>query len=1205
MKRIANFLVNKRFFMLIIMLVMSVISALFIPKVKVIKDRTEYLKEDSRMKMGLNIMEEEFKDVDDKSSIRVMFYDLTPTQIQDVKKRLESIKNVSSVSYDETSEDYNKDNLTLFIVNSKFDYSTKEEEEIENTIKTSFPEFRFEYANNDIQSTEVPTWLILVALALAIVILLIMSNSWLEPILFILTIGMAVLINLGTNIFLVHIDEITMAIGPILQFVLSMDYSIILMNRYRQERDKNGNNIEAMKIALAGSVRSVFSSSFTTMVGLLALVFLSFKLGPELGIVLAKGVFISMICVFTVLPTLILAFDKLLNKTQKRMQQIPTGFFARLSFKIRRAMPLFFVAILITFFILQSYTNITFTEKSDDPLKNVFPKDNTVVVLYKNTDEGKISYVISEIEQDKNVKSALAYSNTLNKELTANDMVEAIDKLKKGKQINENVIRLVYYTNFSGDTPKLTASEFMNFISKEVIPDEVLNQYIDEEILNKKEYFENLSDKELLIKPMTATGMANFLGVSRKKVKQVYLYYTILNGVEDSGKMTLPIFVNFVVNDVANNETYGGMTSSSTLSSLRQLKTFTDKNEILKQRTSLELSNILDIDESLVQTVFILHNAEDMSDKTMTMLEFSTFLSESINGIFSSMFNEETKMQILKMHELIQIAASNQGLTVDEMSQVLSIDIETINNLYFMYYPEDPNANLNTITLANFSNFLVNDVLTNEEYAALFTEEQKNQIQQTNNIIQLSSACAPLNINQLAQAFSVDENMTTVIFRLYYGSDITTKTMSIKEFVDYMLSDPIISSAIDMETKRELIFIQSVMNESINETKFTSRELASFLGMSNSQAEQIYILYLNEYGPAYKIAPREFVSFLVNHVLDNYEFSSHFNEEDKKELVLAHNLIESVIDETRYSVDEMYDLIKDINKDLSKNDIEVLYLLYAGTRPNINYVMTIENFFNYVSEHLINDNRFKDHFDEETKEDLLVSKTKLNDAIKQMKGKDYSRLVLTSTYLDESMETYEYIDKIHDLCKNNLSEYYLIGNSVMVSEMNETFDREYLMISIIMAVAIFFVVLLAFKNPTIPLILTLIVQCGVYITVSAIGAYSGSMYYLALLIVQSILMGATIDYGIVFSNYYVEGRKTMDVEGALHLAYEKSIHTIMTSGVILVLVLALLGIFVSSTMISEVAITLSIGAAVAILLILFVLPAIIACFDRLFNRKRK
>jgi predicted RND superfamily exporter protein len=175
----------------------------------------------------------------------------------------------------------------------------------------------------------------------------------------------------------------------------------------------------------------------------------------------------------------------------------------------------------------------------------------------------------------------------------------------------------------------------------------------------------------------------------------------------------------------------------------------------------------------------------------------------------------------------------------------------------------------------------------------------------------------------------------------------------------------------------------------------------------------------------------------------------------------------------------------------------------------------------------------------------------------------------------------------------------------MVSEMDAAFDNEYLMITLITAFAVFFVVLIAFRNPTLPLILTLIVQCGVFITVAVTGAYSGSIYYLALLIVQSILMGATIDYGIVFCNFYKESRKMMPVPDALKAAYEASIHTIMTSSTMLIFALAAIGIFVKSAIISEVCITLAIGVLVAVILILFILPGMVACCDRLLGKRKE
>ena len=453
----------------------------------------------------------------------------------------------------------------------------------------------------------------------------------------------------------------------------------------------------------------------------------------------------------------------------------------------------------------------------------------------------------------------------------------------------------------------------------------------------------------------------------------------------------------------------------------------------------------------------------------------------------------------------------------------------------------------------------------------------------------------------------MDNGMTETVFRLYFGADISGKTMSLKTFADFLLSDPWMSSMMDRTSLGQLRQMQSVIHAAAEETAFTSAELADFLGMEAAQTEQLYTLYLSAHGAVWKLSPRTLVAFAATELLSGYrDLAGYFDEQTAANLMRAHALIEAVVSGKAYSCSEMTALLASLTDGVSENGIEILYLYYGalnGAAPDRK--MTIQQLFSYLSEELVSDARFEAYFDEQTKSDIRKSEAELNEALAQMKGNGYARLVITSDYPDESEETKAYIAAVKALCEENLSEYYLIGNSVMVSEMDEAFDREYLMITLITAAAIFLVVLFTFRNLIMPLILTLIVQCGVFITVAIIGAYSGAMYYLALLIVQSILMGATIDYGIVFCNFYRENRRTADVTGALRAAYEGSIHTVMTSGSILVLVLAALGIFASSSMISEVCVTLSIGVFIAILLILFVLPGMVACCDKLISRRKK
>lgn len=1420
MKKIANFLIDRRYIVFAIMLVLTILCGVLATTVPINKDRTKYLADDSNMKQGLAIMEAAFPETEEASAIRVMFDDLTAGQIADIRARLEAIPNVSSVDYQAGDEKYNKDRHTLFVVHTDFDYSSDEERAIEKAIAEGFSAYAMVYQNNDLPSTELPFRIIAFALTLAVIILFVMSHSWLDPALFLLTIGIAVVINMGTNAVLPYIDEMTATVGPILQLVLSMDYSIILMSRYRQEKEKNGNKTEAMKTALAGSISSIASSALTTVVGLLALVFLSFRLGPEMGIVLAKGVFVSMLCVFTVLPVMILAMDRWLEKTRKKALRIPMGLMTKISHKARHAMPAIFAVLLIGSFVLQRLTAIHFTENSEDRVAHVFPKDNTVVVLYPNEDEARINSIVSGLETDPRIASMLGYSNTLGREMNAGEMSKAINELGGSVRIDEKIVRMLYFMAAGGAPSAITAAEFMNFIARSVLSDETLNAYIDDSIRENAAYFERFSDREKLTAPMTAGEMADWFGIEQAEIEQLYLYYTLQNGTADSGTMTLPAFVDFVLNTVAADETYGAMFDAETLSSLRQLQAFTDRDAVQTERTVSALSAMLGMEESIVKTVFILHNAGDVSGQTMTAADFSSFLCDHLmkDAVFSAYFDEATEAQVRTLHGLIQLAASKQGLSAEQMAQTLGMDRDAVVRLYALYFAEDPafqqeltamrmpltdfltllkasasgsqlaqlaqterliglavsgqqldaasmagatgmhaeqvsgiyaahaaeamtlpdfldaaillapdNAQLQqlhqlvrlavsgeasdaaalaavfgietaqahqlfslalaaqkTVRLADFTDFLVHTVLTNEAYAGSFTPEQAAQLRQMNSMVQLAvsgdslhaealapvfgmetaqayqlfalvragqktaaladftdflvrsvlsseayaasftaaqaaqlqqlnavaqlaASGAPLDAGAVARTFGMDNGMTETVFRLYFGADISGKTMSLKTFADFLLSDPWMSSMMDRTSLGQLRQMQSVIHAAAEETAFTSAELADFLGMEAAQTEQLYTLYLSAHGAVWKLSPRTLVAFAATELLSGYrDLAGYFDEQTAANLMRAHALIEAVVSGKAYSCSEMTALLASLTDGVSENGIEILYLYYGalnGAAPDRK--MTIQQLFSYLSEELVSDARFEAYFDEQTKSDIRKSEAELNEALAQMKGNGYARLVITSDYPDESEETKAYIAAVKALCEENLSEYYLIGNSVMVSEMDEAFDREYLMITLITAAAIFLVVLFTFRNLIMPLILTLIVQCGVFITVAIIGAYSGAMYYLALLIVQSILMGATIDYGIVFCNFYRENRRTADVTGALRAAYEGSIHTVMTSGSILVLVLAALGIFASSSMISEVCVTLSIGVFIAILLILFVLPGMVACCDKLISRRKK
>lgn len=174
----------------------------------------------------------------------------------------------------------------------------------------------------------------------------------------------------------------------------------------------------------------------------------------------------------------------------------------------------------------------------------------------------------------------------------------------------------------------------------------------------------------------------------------------------------------------------------------------------------------------------------------------------------------------------------------------------------------------------------------------------------------------------------------------------------------------------------------------------------------------------------------------------------------------------------------------------------------------------------------------------------------------------------------------------------------------MAYDISMSFDDELNLITILTMISIFVVVAFTFKSLIIPLILVLIIQCAVFFTMGILSVFGGSVYFIALLIVQSILMGATIDYAIVYTSYYREYRAEHDIRESLIKAYNSSIHTILSSGAVLIIVTLFVGNF-ASAIAAKICRTISQGTLCSIILILLILPSLLALFDKYISKDSK
>lgn len=319
MKKLANILVKYRLFFFVVSVILALFCAFLIPQVNINKDQSKYLAEDSKMSQGLKIINEEFPAVTLTDGFQIIFKNLTPSEKENIHKELSSFEGVSSVDFELGNTSYNSKTFTMYLVHTKYVGDNVKVSDLMENIHNKYDKQYEIYSYYSGNQLNVLDKLIPMALIVGTIVLLLMCKSLFEPILLLVSIGIAILINMGSNVIFEHVSDMTFSIASIFQLVLSIDYSIMLLHRYQQEYELLGyeNKPKAMRNAIVNAFGSVVSSSATTIVSLLVLLLMSFTIGKDIGLVISKGVFLSVICVFTVMPSLILWFDDMVVRLDK------------------------------------------------------------------------------------------------------------------------------------------------------------------------------------------------------------------------------------------------------------------------------------------------------------------------------------------------------------------------------------------------------------------------------------------------------------------------------------------------------------------------------------------------------------------------------------------------------------------------------------------------------------------------------------------------------------------------------------------------------------------------------------------------------------------------------------------------------------------------------------------------------------------------
>ena len=977
-----------------------------LPEVNIVSDMTTYLPDDSRMKQGLDNLKSSFNGIDINGAlVSAMF---TNEVVHDsLSMELTELDGIAAIMGSRSNDRYT---LYQFVLDP-----SASPDKVANSISSRYGDsVTVETASANLLPDNM-VFIAIVCVGLLTLILVIMCASVIEAALFLVAIGIAVAINMGSNIFLPGVSVVTSAIAAILQLILSMDYSIILANRYRKVRERNHDKVEAMTQALADTTPPILSSAMTTILGMSMLAFMDFKIGLDMGLVLSKGVFLSLVSIYFVLPSLILSFDRLIRKTEKKVPLLHTYKLA--GFEVRHRM---FIAVAFAVFFVASYflskrTEISFSNTWPTEITREFPSQNQIVLLYRTDEQEKILPIIDSLESDTKVVTAMSYPSIMLKELTADEMIGFIREMSAmmpagmespdSSMLSPDLLDIVYYAAAHPER-----NEKMSF-----------------------------SDIEKFVSELPAEYAAGF----------------------DIDMMTQDI-MNVLIED---EETPVDVTPPPT----PKPEPPVSPEESLRDTVAVTISEADSTRQSTPTSRFTFDN----STQKMTSREMAEFLGF-----------EHTQASII--YRLA--GCSKSGMTAQE-----------------------------------FIRYINDNILTRKTYARMISDEQQSELAKVRH--------------QIDSAVAVGPSQPAVVPTL-----------------EVLVAETIIQT--DSTAKKETP--EPVASESVKETE----------------------------SPAVAAAETPKV-------------------EKRKEITPIEVLLDMVSSDRKYSAGKIGSTLRNAGIDVAQSDIDLLYMFYGSKNSDTDTLkMSLTDIMDFLTGTLLCDPMYERFIDESAKESIIAMKQSMTEGLGNLRGEGYSIATIISEYETESQETFDFIGRLSEKCDETFDgECYLIGESVMYKEMKDGFSHEMLVVTLLTIIVIFITVALTFRSMVVPVFLLLIVMSAVYVCAFVGGLGGRPMNYLAYLVTQSILMGATIDYAILFTDYYREKRMYLPIWQALRKSYKNTIHSIMTSGLILILCPYIMSMLLTDPTISLILHSISVGALSAVLLIIFVLPGLLAAFDKIVVKK--
>ena len=443
MRKFYNWVVNHRKLVIAVYAVLFIICAVCKTQISVDYDMNDYLPESSASTVALNLMDKEFDG--DVPNARVMVKDVTIPEALEYKEKISNVEGVTDVTWlddavsvdvpletqdTDTIENYYKGGNALFSVTIE---KEKRVDAVSNIRKIIGDDNAM--TGSAVSTAAATTSTVseigkisVIAVLFVILVLILTTDSWFESVVVMIGLGVALIINAGSNLIFGEISFVTNAAGMILQLAVSMDYSVFLIHRFTECRKQNSDPKEAMVDALTMSTSSILSSGLTTVIGFLALCLMRFLIGPDLGRALAKGIAISLITVFTFMPCLILSTYKWLDKLEHRPFVPSFNGFGCVVQKVTASVLIIFVLAIVPSFLASNANSFyygashIFNEKTQTgadtaQIEDIFGKSDTYVLMLPKDDKVQQKALSDALHEIPQVTGIISYVDTVGMEI--------------------------------------------------------------------------------------------------------------------------------------------------------------------------------------------------------------------------------------------------------------------------------------------------------------------------------------------------------------------------------------------------------------------------------------------------------------------------------------------------------------------------------------------------------------------------------------------------------------------------------------------------------------------------------------------------------------------------------------------------------------------------------------------------------------------